>query len=112
MKKLILTFSIVTIIVACKKNEDNTAPSLPLTKSNIAGTYKVTAATFTPSGSPLAFNVFDDTTAYKVCKKDDLLIFDTTNYTYSDVGTICSPNGSVSPSPYTLKLPDTLIYGG
>ncbi len=113
MKKIFITLSVVALVIAaCKKNETSTEPTVPLTKANIAGTYKVTAATFTPSGSSVDFNIFDDTSVYKTCKKDDLLIFDTTNYRYSDVGTICNPNGSTTSSPYTLKLPDTLTYGG
>lgn len=113
MKKIIIAVTIITVIAACKKNDDNNTPTnLTVTKANIAGTYKVTAATFTPNGTTVDVDVFSDTGVYKTCKKDDLLKFDTASfYTYTDAGIVCSPNGSTAPSIYSLSA-NTLTYAG
>lgn len=111
MKKILFVFSVIVVVVACKKSEDNNTPTnLAVTKANIAGTYKVTAATFTPNGTTVEVDVFSDTGVYKTCKKDDLLKFDTASYyTYTDAGIVCSPNGSAAPSLYSLSG-NTLTY--
>lgn len=113
MKKVLIAFSVVAFVAACKKSEDNNTPTnLTVTKANIAGTYKVTAATFTPDGTTVDVDVFSDTSIYKTCKKDDLLKFDTASYyTYTDAGVVCSPNGSTAPSLYSLSA-NVLTYAG
>lgn len=114
MKKIIILLSAVTIMSSCKKNDDTPASTLDLTIANIAGNYKITAATATPSGSTSEFDVYAGTTFYKDCQKDDILNFSTTsNYTYTDAGVTCSPNGTTTPSPFSVNATSkTLTYGG
>jgi hypothetical protein len=109
MKKILLaSFVVVAAIIACKKTE-NPAPSgeLTLNKYNLAGTYKVTDATFNDA------SIFGIDTFYSPCKRDDLLMFDTFNlYTYADSGIKCTPPGNKAPSTYGIKDPNILTYDG
>ncbi len=72
-----------------KKKSDETCSS---TMAAIAGTYKLNAFTYkqTSTSPSQDYLLLKDP-----CELDDLLEFKANgNYTYSDLGTVCSPDGS------------------
>ncbi len=109
MKKIIVaSFAVVMLIVACKKSENVNTGNLTLTTNNLAGKYKVTAATATLTGTSLTGNIYD--TAFKPCQKAAFHTFSGAGiYTYSDM---CDTVPYTNSNAYTIVEPDQLNYGG
>jgi len=120
MKKIIATtLTALVLITACKKEENATTGSLELTSTNLSGKYKTTAATFTPSGSTLAYDFFNTGTTFPACEKDNIHTFTasttTTNtgtYNYADSGVYCTPIPMGSTGTYSIIPPNQLSFGG
>ena len=100
MKRTVLfVFSVATsilIITGCKKSDSSSGYSA----QQLAGTYKMTAATSTSGGITV-----DRFANMPDCEKDDLMkIFasPTTEVEYIDAGTVCG--GGSSGDDYSLKL--------
>ncbi len=111
MKKLILFSALAMLAIAgCKKKEDG-----------IEGTWKVTAATFTP---PVTINgtTYTDAYAYlfsQACVQDNLFIFKENNQVVEDEGaTKCNPNDdqqdfatyTLNGSTLTIFSSDTTVF--
>lgn len=119
MKKIIATtLTALVLIIACKKEENATTGSLELTSTNLSGKYKITAATFTLSGSTIPYDFFNNGTAYPVCEKDNIHTFTasttTTNagiYNYADSGVYCTPPSSRT-GTYSITPPNQLSFDG
>ena len=102
------SFAAVLLIVACKKDENANTGNLTLSNDNLAGKYKVTAATATLTGTSLTGNIYD--TAFKPCQKAATHTFSAAGvYTYSDM---CDTVPTVKADAYTIVQPDELRYGG
>ncbi|MCX6208928.1 MAG: hypothetical protein NTZ59_05360 [Bacteroidetes bacterium] len=113
MKRLFFAaFALTVVLMACTKTENPATTYLPLTKYNVAGTYKITALTFTPNSSLIEYDVYNIDTIFKACQKDDLLIFDT-NYVfnYADSGTQCSMPQNYT-GVYVISSPNLLAFEG
>jgi Lipocalin-like domain len=89
VKNLLSGLIILCVAISCKKEkQDHCSP----TKATIAGTYKVTAFTYkeTSTSPSQDYLLLKDP-----CELDDLLEFNANgNYTYRDMGVVCSPDGS------------------
>lgn len=108
-KYLILSSIVFFTIISCKKNSDNSS-QLTLNSTNLADTYKITAATFTLTGSSSEIDVLSDTTLLKNCQKDDYYIFDVTDtFTHKDTGMVCNPADNYKVK-YTITQPNILNY--
>jgi len=89
MKKLVFgLLSFFLLATACKKDKD----SLPITKENITGTYKLISIKVSLNGSPEL-----DADDREDCEKDDLYKLNADNsFNYVDAGTTCDPAGDFS----------------
>jgi len=93
MKKTLLfvfvsATALLLIMSGCSKKNDSQAATM----KNVAGTYKLTAATGSFAG--LTFNLYDSIPA---CAKDDRLTLNAdSTYQYVDAGTQCAPPGDDS----------------
>jgi hypothetical protein len=125
MKKYFLITAILCgILVSCKKSSSSST-SCPLTEANLAGSYKITAATYKATyvvpGEPTITvgpsDEYNDTAIYKPCQKDDIITLDTAGHviTYVDAGVTCSPpggySGTWSLSGSTVTIPIVLTGG-
>ena len=99
MKKFFLCFGIVAILalvfVSCKKEsgDEEEDEDCEISVASIAGRYKLVSSKFlTGGGETDAIS-----TLYEACELDDIneLKADKT-FTYTDGGTVCSPNGTTS----------------
>jgi hypothetical protein len=109
MKKIIIaSVSLLIFAWACKKDANPTTNNLELKNANIAGKYKTSNITFTPSSFAITVSVYD---SLRNCQKDDIQIFDTLNtYTYIDAGDTCAGSIDTTTSSYELTMPDKLTY--
>lgn len=104
MKKSILILSFGTLLFASCKKEDK---AYVATKENLAGSYKITAATFAGIN---VFNNSDESVNYfEACERDNVLTFNANStYTLTDAGVTCSPsseeNGSWEFVNNTIKV--------
>lgn len=109
---LILIF-FVLIFAACKKDEVISGGNLELTNNNIAGKYKTTAATLTPSGSVLVIDFFNIDAYYPPCQRDNIHTFATIGtYNYADSGVYCTTPPTGRTGLYTLTPPNQLSFDG
>jgi len=104
MKKVFLAFSALTLVlVSCKKDDKDEA--VTPTKENLTGSYKMTAATISQSGSTVdAYNQL-----MEACDRDDIYKLNADNsYVVQDAGTVCSPSnddtGTWSLSGTTINM--------
>lgn len=111
MKKLLIAFAILGMMPGCKKDEATSGgTTLPITAANIAGVYKITALTGTPTGTSTALDIFS--TVLSACQQDDTHEFTTTNnYIRTDAGTLCTPPSTLFTSAYTFSG-TSLTYAG
>ncbi|MEO5563837.1 MAG: lipocalin family protein [Chitinophagaceae bacterium] len=83
------------ILVSCQKEKKHEDPNTcTLKKSSLAGTYVLTSVTYkaTPTSPEQDFMFF-----MEPCEKDDLFTINANGtYTYSDIATKCSPDGTES----------------
>jgi Lipocalin-like domain len=107
MKRIAVFILLVTVLFSCKKNDNKTCNQ---DMAGIAGTYKVTAATYRLSSGTPEQDVFNNSFYLDPCEKDDLTILSANgNLTYTDAGTKCSPAGdrtstwSLSGSTITIE---------
>jgi hypothetical protein len=101
MKKLLLVFFALIAFFACKKSSTDTTVSLDVTAANIAGTYKITAATTSIGG--ITTDVYNNASVFPVCSKDDIYVFNANGtYTITDAGVVCTPSNTFSGS-YTVN---------
>ncbi len=91
MKKIVLgLISLTLLATACKKDKD--APAI--TVQNVAGNYKITAATSTPSAGG---QTTDEYALFMSCEKDDVYKLSASGtFEYADAGEICDPAGDWS----------------
>lgn len=90
MKKIVLIFAAIVALNSCKKEDTNAEVSQDLTLANVAGSYKMTAASITTNGTSV--DIFNNPNYYEACEKDDVTTFTTSGtYTIADAGTKCSP---------------------
>ena len=102
MKKLLIgLFALSLLATACKKDK-----AVPITKENIAGSYKVTAAVYKETGMAEEDSYLD----WPACEKDDIekFILDGA-YQHIDAGSVCDP-AQDSESTWTL-VGETLTIG-
>ena len=109
MKKIFFVLLTIVVVIACSKTENPATIYLPLTKENIAGSYKITDLTFKFADTALEYSLYNVDTVFKSCKKDDIISFDT-NYTYmyKDSGTICDTLNTTSIATYVLTGPNLI----
>ncbi len=95
MKKLLFgLLSLTLLATACKKDKND----VPVTKENIAGTYKLMSIKATLNGSPEL-----DADDREVCEKDDLYTLNVDNsFSYTDAGSVCDPAGDFT-ATYALN---------
>jgi hypothetical protein len=87
MKKTILALSIGTLLFTSCKKEDT---PFVATKENIAGSYKLTAATF--AGINVFNNSDESLNFYDACERDDIFSLNiNSTYAVADAGTQCDP---------------------
>jgi hypothetical protein len=86
MKKLIF-FVAAVIVFSCSKNNNDTPPAI--TMQNLAGNYKITAATV---------NGTDILSVYLTpCQQDDVYTLNADGtYAVTDAGTTCSPSSAMT----------------
>jgi len=110
MKKMILAFSLLTLVFSsCKK--DKTDAPVTATKENLTGTYKMTAATMASGGASV--DVFNNDNFTEACKRDDLYKLNADNsYAVEDAGTACSPSSAYSGGTWSLENSTTLNLDG
>ncbi len=105
MKK-ILTLALAFIaITSCKKDNDPAQASLEVTANNVAGTYKITAAT--ASVGTASQDIFNNNSFFDACDRDDtytLTAVTSTSgaYNVTDAGVQCSPNNTAT-GTYSLN---------
>lgn len=79
------------LFLSCSKDPEN--PTCTTSSATIAGSYKVTAATYkaSPSAPEIDYiNVLND-----ACERDDIITFNSNGtYQYTDAGIVCSPSGN------------------
>src|SRR3954464_2907405 len=110
MKKLFILFLALTAFLGCKKNSTDTTVSLDVTTTNIAGTYKITAATASVGG--LSTDVYNNPSVFPVCSKDDIYVFNSNGtYTITDAGVVCSPSNSISGNYSVNTAAKTITVG-
>jgi hypothetical protein len=97
----------ILFAIACSKSSSSGGNSSAITKENIAGTYKLTAATASIPGLPPQ-NVIDSIPA---CQRDDQykLNVDFT-FNYIDAGTKCTPPGDYN-STWSLIGTTKIVIG-
>ena len=79
---------IAVAATGCKKDKKN----CDLNAGNLQGSYKVTAVSYKADATTATVDEF---ATWDACEKDDLVIFNSNNtVTYSDAGTVCSPDGN------------------
>jgi len=90
VKKFCLFITIgIFVFSSCKKKDNEKDCSL--TEANFAGNYKLASAKYIASGSTTETDYGQYIDA---CEKDDTWAFNSDHaFVYSDVGTVCSPNG-------------------
>lgn len=95
MKK-ILTLALAFIaITSCKKDNETTETSLEVTANNVAGTYKITAATATIAGTNQ--DILNNNSFFEACDRDDTYTLTAAGvYTVTDAGVQCSPNNNAT----------------
>jgi hypothetical protein len=110
MKKIIIaSFAVVMLIVACKKSENENTGNLTLSTDNLAGKYKITAATATLASASIGLDIYDSILK-KPCQKIATHTFTAAGvYTYSDM---CDTVPYTTSNAYTIVQPDELNYGG
>lgn len=118
MKKLLIVAAAIGVYVACKKSENTPDTNLVLTKTNLAGTYLATDATFTDENG-VSTSLFNIDTLYPKCKRDDEHIFDTTGasvglgvYTNKDVGDSCTNPPKTTSGPCIITTSNQITFGG
>jgi hypothetical protein len=100
MKKILFFVLAAGIFPGCDKNDDTTA-SLDVTMANVAGNYKITAATMSSGGGSV--DIFNNATFFDVCDRDDVYGFTASgNYTVTDAGVQCSP-ANTDAGTYTVN---------
>jgi hypothetical protein len=113
MKKTILGLAIFAISVAsCKKDDE--IKTLPLTKENVAGSYKLTGVE-TKIGTQRS-NVTDTWFEFVgSCSQDDVTNYNVAGtYAINDLGTVCDPSNDYAgvwdvANPTTLSKDGTLF---
>lgn len=109
MKKLLIVLSALAIMPACKKDEGTTTINLPIIPSNLVGVYKITAISFTVSGTSAPIDAFG---LLPACFQDDTHEFTAANvYTNIDAGVTCTPPTPTTSSSYTFTG-TTATFGG
>jgi hypothetical protein len=108
MKRPILLLFVVTQLFSCKK--DSSSPSCKQDMAGIAGTYKVTAATYKVNSAAPEQDFYTNNLYLTACQKDDLTTLASNgSVTYTDAGTKCTPAGdrtstwSLSGSTITIE---------
>ena len=82
------------LFISCSKDPEN--PPCTTSSAAIAGSYKVTAATYKASSTAAEID-YMNILYYDACERDDVLSFTANgNYTINDAGVVCSPSGSDS----------------
>lgn len=113
MKKIFFVSLSALLFITCKKDDNPSTGSLDLTTTNIAGKYKTTAATITPSGSTLAIDIYNIDAYYAPCKRDDIHTFTAAgSYNYADSGTYCTTPPVGRTGTYVLVPPTQLTFDG
>lgn len=101
MKKILFLFLAAGIFSSCDKNDDTATASLDVTMANIAGSYKITAATMTSGG--VTADIFNNNSFFAACDRDDVYGFTSTGgYTVTDAGVQCSP-ANTDAGTYTVN---------
>jgi hypothetical protein len=110
MKKMILAFSVLTLVIASCKKDKTDAPVTP-TKENLTGAYKVTAASMS-SGSG-SVDIFNNDNLTEPCERDDIYQLNADNsYGRLDLGTVCSPSNDYTGGTWSLDNSTTLNLDG
>jgi hypothetical protein len=110
MKKFLILFIALTAFLACKKSSTDTTTSLDVTIANIAGTYKITAATSSIGGTSI--DVYNNASVFPACSKDDIYVFNSNGtYTITDAGVVCSPSNTISGSYSVNTAAKTITVG-
>ena len=89
MKKLFLFPALCIMFASCQKD-----PPLDcsFSEANLAGSYKIVSMKYKASATSPEL---DYLTQLDACEKDDVFTINKDHtYTYTDAGTVCSPNGS------------------
>lgn len=75
--------------VSCKKDKD---PVCELNQANLVGSYKITGLKYKADAATAEVDEYID---WDACEKDDITVLNADNTaTFTDAGTVCSPNGS------------------
>jgi len=110
MRVLIAVLVVFFSFVGCKKSSGDTQTSLDVTAANIAGTYKITAATSTIAGATT--DVYNNASLFPVCLKDDIYVFNANNtYTITDGAVVCSPTTTTSGTYSVNSAAKTITIG-
>jgi hypothetical protein len=106
MRKLLILALAFVAITGCKKNDDTpTEVSLEVTANNVAGTYKITAATASVAG--ITQDIFNNNSFFDACDKDDTYTLTAATstsgaYNVTDAGVQCAPSNTAT-GTYSLN---------
>jgi hypothetical protein len=90
-KTLVLSLIVMILLAACKKDKPDDKCSV--SEANLTGNYKVTSIKYKESTSAPEVDYMDG--LYETCEKDDILTLNSDHtYISTDVGIICSPEGT------------------
>lgn len=90
MKKTTIIIIFLSILFSCKKKNEN---NCTITAAAIAGSYKITAATYKTNATATETDYFN--ILFEPCERDDVYTFNAAGtYQLADVGMICTPSGS------------------
>jgi len=107
MKKMILAFSVLTLVFASCKKDKIDEPVTP-TKENLTGSYKLTSFTMTSGTSTLDLFLM-----MEACDKDDSYKLNADNsYTVKDDGIVCSPSNDYTGGSWSLVNSTTINLDG
>ncbi|MCE3283738.1 MAG: hypothetical protein K0Q66_2475 [Chitinophagaceae bacterium] len=109
MRKL-LVLVVLAAFISCEPKKDPVAPSLSVTNANVAGSYKITAATASMGG--FTQDVYNNASVFPPCQKDDVHTLTTGGaYTVVDGAVTCSPSTNYT-GTYTVNTAANTITLG
>jgi len=111
MKQFLILVLALSAFTSCKKDNDTSETSLEVTGNNVAGTYKITAATASIGGANS--DVFNNPSGFVECDRDDNCTLTAAGgYTVTDAGVQCSPNNNATGTYSVNTAAKTITING
>lgn len=104
-----MAFSVL-LLLSCNSKKDTPAPPCTTSAANIAGPYKITAATY--KSSPTATEIDYYNILFDPCEQDDIYTFNAAGtYQIADAGVVCSPT-SADNGTWSLTGTSAMVIDG